>query len=73
MSSSTLLTASWLPILVSPESSRTILSIDRSEARFESYTGGKIRITSKNNKTFDGFFLFLAKSDSKLFRPDQKK
>ena len=55
VSSSTLLTASWLTIFVSAESSWTILSIDRSEPRFESHTGGKIRITLKYNKNFNGF------------------
>ena len=40
--SSTLLTASWL-----------ILSIDRSEPKFESHRGSKIRITLKNSKNFD--------------------
>ena len=44
MGSSTL-TASWLPIFVSFEPSWAILSIDRSELRFESHTGGKIRET----------------------------
>ena len=43
MSSSTFLTASWLATFVSAESSRTTLSIDRSEPRFESHTGGKIK------------------------------
>ena len=43
VSSSTFLTESWLPIFVSAEPSRTILSVDRSEPRFESRTGGKIR------------------------------
>ena len=42
VSSSTFLTAFWLPLFVSAEPSRTILSIDRSEPRFESHTGGKI-------------------------------
>ena len=50
MSSSTFLAASWLRIFVSAESSRTILSIDRPEPRFESHTGGKIRKTLKNKK-----------------------
>ena len=45
MSSSTFLTASWLPISLSAEPSRTILSIDRSEPRSESHTGGKTRRT----------------------------
>ena len=72
VSSSTLLKASWLAILVPAESSRTIRSIDKSEPRFENHTGGKIRITLKNNKNFDAFCYFLAISDSKLFRPDQE-
>ena len=44
VSSGTFLTASWLAIFVSAESSRTIISIDRSKPRFESHTGVK-----KNN------------------------
>ena len=55
MSSSTLLTAYWLAIFVSAESSRTVLLIDRSEPRFDGCTGGKIRITLKNNKNIDVF------------------
>ena len=50
----------------------TILSIDRSEPRFESHTGGKIRKTFKNNQNFDVFCKFLAISDTKLFAPDQE-
>ena len=53
--SSTFLTASWLAIFVSAESSRTILSIDRSESTFESHTGGKIQKTLKNDGNFDVF------------------
>ena len=41
------LTASWLPLFVSAKPSRTTLSIDRSEPRFESHTGGKIKKTWK--------------------------
>ena len=48
VSSSTFMTASWLPIFVSTEPSRTILSTDRSEPRFKSHAGGKIRKTLKN-------------------------
>ena len=59
-------------ILLSAESSRTISLIDRSELRFKSHTGGKIRTTLKNNKNFDIFCYFLAKSGSKSFRPDQE-
>ena len=55
VSSSTFLTASWLPIFVSAEASRTILSIDRSEPRFESHAGGKIINTLKNDGNIDGF------------------
>ena len=40
-------------IFVLAESSRTILSIDRSKPRFKGRAGGKIRITLKNNKNFD--------------------
>ena len=46
MSSSTFLTASWLAIFVSAESSRTALSTDRSEPRYESHTGGKMKAYS---------------------------
>ena len=53
MSSSTFLTASWPPIFVSAKPSQTILLIDRSEPRFESQTGGKIKKTLKNNENFD--------------------
>ena len=56
---------------MSAESSWTILSIDRSELRFESSTGDKKGITLKSNKNFAAFCKFLAKSDSK-FRPDQE-
>ena len=56
VSSSTLLKASWLTIFVSAKSNWTILLTDRFEPRFESHTGGKIRITLKNNKKFDNFF-----------------
>ena len=59
-------------ILVSAESSRTILLIDRPEPRFKSHTGGKIRTTLKNNKNFDIFCFFLAKPGSKSFQPDQE-
>ena len=52
VSSSTFLTASWVPIFVSAEPSWTILSTDRSEPKFESYTGGK---TLKNDGNFDVF------------------
>ena len=55
VSSSTFLTAFWLPLFVSAEPSRTILSIDRSEPRFESQTGGKITKTLKIVGNFDGF------------------
>ena len=55
MSSSTLLTASWLAVFVSAEYSRTVLLIDRSEQRFDGSTGGKIRITLKNNKNIAVF------------------
>ena len=50
VSSSTFLTAFWLPLFVSAEPSQTILSIDRSEPRFESHTGGKITKIKKNNE-----------------------
>ena len=55
VSSSTFLTAFWLPIFASAEPSPTILSTDRSEPRFDSCTGGKITKTSKNDGNFDGF------------------
>ena len=63
--------ASWLPIFVTAEPSQTI-SIDRSEPRFESHTGSKIRKTLKNDGNFDVSCKFLAKSHSKLFHPDQE-
>ena len=68
------LAPSWQHIgcqFVSAEPSQTILLIDRSEPRFESHTGGKIRKTLKNNGNFDVYCQFLAKSDSNLFGPDQ--
>ena len=40
---STFLAASWLSIFVSAEPSGTIISIDRSEPRFEGHTGGKTK------------------------------
>ena len=49
------MTASWLPIFVLAKPSRTILSIDRSEPRFESHTGSKIRKNLKNDENFDVF------------------
>ena len=51
--------AFWLPIFLSAEPSRTILSIDRSEPRFERHAEGKITKTLKNDKNFDGFVNFL--------------
>ena len=51
---------SWVSIFVSAQLIRTILSIVISEPRFESHTGAKIRE-------------ILAKWDSKLFGPNQKK
>ena len=72
MSSNTSLTAFWLPIFVSAQLRRTILTIDRSEPRFERYTGDRITKALKNDGNFDGFCYFLAKLDSKLFRPDQE-
>ena len=55
VSSSTFMAASWLPIFVSAEPSRTVLSIDRSEPRFESHSGDKIRKTLKNDENFAVF------------------
>ena len=51
VSSSNFLTAFWLVILVSAESSHTILLINRYEPRFKSRAGGKISKTlkKKNN------------------------
>ena len=60
VSSSTFLTAFWLPIFVSAEPSQTILSIDKSEPRFEFQKEGKIRKTLKNDGNFDAFCSFLA-------------
>ena len=53
--SSRTLTASWLPIFVSAKLSRTILSIDRSEPRFERHAGTKITKILKNDGNFNGF------------------
>ena len=58
VSSSTFLTAFWLPLFVSAKPSQTILSIDRSEPRFESHMGGKITKTLKNDGNFNGFCYF---------------
>ena len=55
VSSSIFMTASWLLIFVSAKPSQTILLIDRSESRFESHTGGKIRQTLQNDENFDVF------------------
>ena len=52
------MTASWLPIFVSTKPSRTMLLTDRSEPRFESHTGHKVRKTLKNNKNFAVFVNF---------------
>ena len=49
VSSSTFLTAFWLVIFMSAESSHTILLINRYEPRFKSHAGGKISKTLKNN------------------------
>ena len=57
---------------MSDEPSPIILSIDTSEPRFKSHTCGKIRKTLKSDENFDIFFKFSAKSDSKLFPPDQE-
>ena len=72
VSSSTFLTAFLLPIFVSAEPNQTIFSIDRSESKFKSHAGGKITKNFKNDGNFEGFCQFSAKSDSKLFRPDQQ-
>ena len=72
VNSSTFFTVSRLLIFVSAEPSWTILWIDRSEPRFKSHTGGKIRKTLKSDGNFNGFCWFSAKSDSKLFCPDQE-
>ena len=63
---------SWLPIFVLAKPSRTILLIDRSEPRFKSRTGGRVKKTLKNDENLGAFCQFLSKSDSKFFRPDQK-
>ena len=55
VSSSTFMTAFWLPLFMLAKPSQTILTIDRSLPRFESHTEGKITKTVKNNKNFDGF------------------
>ena len=43
---------------MSVKPSRTIFLIDRSEPRFESHTGGKIRKTLKNDGNFEVFVNF---------------
>ena len=81
VSSSTFLTAFWLLIFVSAEPSRAILSIDRSEPRFESHTGGKIMKTLKILTVFVNFRLSqiqnysvqIKKMKDKLFRKLKKK
>ena len=52
LSSSIFMAASWLPIFISVKPSQIILSIDRSEPRFESHTEGKIRKTLKHDENF---------------------
>ena len=47
---------SWLLIFVSAKPSQTVLPIDRSEPRFESHTGGKMRKTLNNDENVDIFF-----------------
>ena len=63
---------SCLPTFVLAKPSRTIILIDRCEPRLKSRTGGRVRKTLKNDENLDIFCQFLFKSDSKLFRPDQK-
>ena len=58
VSSSALLTATWLSTFLSTEPSRTILWIDSSEPRFKSHAGCKIRKTLKNNGNFHFFVNF---------------
>ena len=58
VSGTTFVTASWLPIFVSAEPSRTIISIVRSESRFKSHKGGKVRKNLKNAENFDVFVNF---------------
>ena len=53
VSSSSFLAAFSVSNFVSAEPSRTVLSIDRSEPRFESQTGDKIRKDLKNDGNFD--------------------
>ena len=48
------LAPSWQHLVLA-KPSQTILSIDRSEWRFESHTGDKIRKTLKNNENLDVF------------------
>ena len=70
--SSTFMIASLLPIFVSTEPSRTTLSIDRSEPRFEGHTGAKVRKNFKNDENFVAFLLIFGKSYLKLFCLDQE-
>ena len=64
--------ASLLPIFVSTEPSRTTLSIDRSEPRFEGHAGAKVRKNFKNDENFVAFLLIFGKSYLKLFCLDQE-
>ena len=50
---------SWLLIFVSAKPSQTVLPIDRSEPRFESHTGGKMRKTLNNDENIDVFLLIF--------------
>ena len=64
--------ASWLLIFASTEPSRTILSIDGSEPRFESHTGDKIRKTLKNDGYF-GVFCYFGLNQIQNFSVQIKK
>ena len=44
---------------MSAKPSQTVLPIDRSEPRFESHTGGKMRKTLNNDENIDVFLLIF--------------
>ena len=79
VSSSTFLTALWLPFFVSAEPGRTILWIDRSEPRFKSHTGSKITETWKKLENlkkrwkFWRFLLIFTYIRSKKFSDRSRK
>ena len=57
VSSRTFFRESWLAIFVLAKPSQTILSIDRSETRFERHTGGKTKKIFKKTTEILMFFV----------------